>query len=260
MIFYDNNLENGPKIQIYFASHDVIVAQNLMATKGQAAQIPVWVGYRNRGYGSMTRGWHYQVLDNTIGSAGAVMNTIVVSLDKGVPLVPEAGSYPGYDGAYVSTHIYRNNNNTGPKSFVISPADQNTGFLIENNSRLSTLVFNNPPFKQEIGLIRNNTSPEGNRPQLVERSAYRYPTNPGKDVTFSYTSNAVVNLSRSSIASGVNDVGGYSRINPIDGDTSAFWNNPLPLASSGTANQPWLQVDLRTSEVIQAVKIWPRLD
>lgn len=56
------------------------------------------------------------------------------------------------------------------------------------------------------------------------------------------------------------DFGGYARINPIDGLTSPFWNNPLPLASSGIANEPWLQVDGRTTDVIKAINIWPRLD
>ena len=260
MIFYGNNLENAPKMQTYYASHDVIVANNIMATQGLPAEVPVWVGYRTGGYGSMTHGWHYQVLDNTIGSAGATMSTIIASLDKGVPLVPEAGSYPGYDGSYVSTHIYRNNHNTGPGSFVIAPGDQNAGFLVENNSGLSSLMFNEPPFKQEIGLLRNNSSLEGNRPQLIESSAYRYPTYPGNDITLSYTNSNVVNLARSGVASGIADFGMYARSNPIDGNTTPFWSNPSPLASSGVANQPWLQVDVRDSEVIQAVNIWPRLD
>lgn len=260
MIFYGNNFENAPKFQPYFASHDVIVVGNLFGTGRQAANVPVWIGYRSEGYGSMTHGWHYQVLDNTIGIMGASMGTVVRSLDNGERLQPQYGSYPGYDGSYVSTHIYRNNHNAGPSSFVIAPGDQNTGFLVENNSGLSSLMFNEPPFKQEIGLVRNNSSPEGNRPQLFESSAYRYPTYPGNDVTLSYTNNTVVNLARSGVASGIADFGGYARINPIDGNTSPFWGNPSPLAASGVANQPWLQVDVRTSEVIRAVNIWPRLD
>lgn len=260
MIFHGNDFENAPKFQPYYASHDVIVAENLFGTGRQTAGVPVWVGYRDGGYASMTLGWHYQVLDNTIGGAGARMGTVITSFEKGATLVPAYGSYPGYDGPYVLTHIYRNNHNTGPKDFVIGPGDQNGGFLIENNTGLNSLEFTDPPIKQEIGLVRNNSTLEGNRPQLTDRTGYRYPYHPGNDVTLSYTNDAVVNLSCSSIATGVDDFGGYARINPIDGLTSPFWNNPLPLASSGIANQPWLQVDGRTTDVIKAINIWPRLD
>lgn len=260
MIFYGNNFENAPKFQPYFASHDVIVAGNLLGTGRQAATVAVWTGYRTGGYASMTHGWHYQVVDNIIGSSGAAMHTVTLSLDKGVQLMPQLGSYPGYDGPYVSTHIYRNNHNTGARYFDIFPGDQNAGFLVENNTGLRSLKFKEPPFKQEFGLIRNNISPERNRPQLLETSGSSYPTFPGNGVMLSYTNNAVVNLARSGLASGSNDFGSYARIIPIDGNTSPFWGNPGPLASSGTANQPWLQIDVRTSELIQAVNIWPRLD
>lgn len=260
MIFYGNNLENGPKLQLYYASHDVIVAENLLSTR-QTAAVPVWVGYRSGGYGSMTHGWHYQVIDNiSAGPVTTTMPTVITSLDTGEPLVPQWGSYPGYDGSYVSTHIYRNNRNENSSVFEINPGDQNAGFLVEGNYGLSWMLFKEPPLKQEIGLIRNNSSPTGNRPQLLEKSGNRFPTNPGPDVTFSYTNGTIVNLARSGLATAVNDFGGYGRIKPIDGDTGSSWAGSGGMATSGTANQAWIQVDLRTSDVIQSVKIWPRLD
>lgn len=260
MIFYGNNLENAPKLQPYYASHDVIVAENLLTTK-QNAVIPVWVGYRGGGYGSMTHGWHYQVLDNIAsGNVSVNMPTIITSLDKSETIVPQWGSYPGYDGSYVSTHIYRGNHNNNSPIFEISPNGQNSGFLIENNTGLSSLLFQEPPFKQEMGLIRNNTSPEGNRPQLYESSSgKRFTTDPGTNVTFSYTDGSIINLARSALATAVNDFGGYGRSFPVDGRINPLWTSNQ-VASSGTAAQPWFQVDLRSSNIIQSVKIWPMLD
>jgi hypothetical protein len=259
MIFYGNNLDNAPKFQPYYASHDVIIAENLMCTK-QNPVIPVWVGYRGGGYGSMTHGWHYQVLENIAsGNYPVSMPTIITSLDKSETIVPQWGSYPGYDGSYVSTHIYRDNHNSNSPVFEISPNSQNTGFLIENNTGLSSILFLEPPFKQEMGLIRNNASPVGNRPQLNELSAYRYTTDPGSNVVYSYTDVSTVNLARSGVSTASNDFGGYGRSFPVDGRTGTLWASN-EVASSGNAAQPWFQVDLRTSNVIQSVKIWPRLD
>jgi hypothetical protein len=266
MIFYGNNLDNAPKLQIYYASHDVIVAENLLSAKQDVA-IPVWVGYRDGYYGSMTHGWHYQVLDN-IGSGNVKisMPTVITSLDAGAPfrgnigpLETSFGSNQGFDGSYVSTHIYRGNRNDSAPIFEISPNSQNTGFLVENNVGLSSLVFQEPPFKQEIGLIRNNSSPEGNRPQMFESSGYRFTTDPGANVTFDYTESSVINLARSGLATASNDSGGYGRIYPVNGLTGTLWASG-DVGSSGNAAQPWYQVDLRTSNVIQSVKIWPRLD
>jgi|CXWL01.1.fsa_nt_gi fibronectin type 3 domain-containing protein len=270
MIFYGNNLDNAPKLQIYYASHDVIVAENLLSTKKDVV-IPVWVGYRELGWGSMTHGWHYQVLDN-IGSGNVkiMMPTLITSLDVTTPLgagapqavhlVPKWGSYPGYDGSYVSTHIYRGNRNNFSPTFEIWPNSQNTGFLVENNVGLSSLVFQDIPFKQEIGQIRNNISPEGNRTQLIgSTNGQGYTTDPGAGVVLNYTSGAVVNLARSGLATASNDCCWYGRVTPVDGRTGGLWASG-DVGSSGNAAQPWYQIDLRTSNIIQSVKIWPRLD
>ncbi len=131
---------------------------------------------------------------------------------------------------------------------------------MENNIGVSWFTFNNPPFKEEIGLLRNNTSVNGNRPQLLERGGNRFPTDPGADVKLSYTNGKVVNLARSGLATAANDSNVFGRIKPIDGETGSGWVASNGLATTGVANQAWLQVDLRTSDVIQSVKIWPRLD
>lgn len=258
LIFHRNDLSNAPLLQIYYASHDVIVAENKLSDT-QLTSLSIWNGFRG-GYGSMTRGWHTQILDNIIGAGGVAMNSTITSLDRSEILVSGLGSYSGYNGSYTSTQILRNNINTSSPIFQISPADQNSGFLVENNIGVSWFIFNEPPFKEEIGLLRNNTSVSGNRPQLLERSGYRYPTNPGPDVKLSYSNGNVVNLARSGLATAANDSSSFARVKPIDGETGSGWVASKGLAASGVANQAWLQVDLRTSDVIQSVKIWPRLD
>lgn len=260
MVFYGNDLANAPKFQLYYPSHDAIVAENILSPY-QTAAIPVWTGYRGGGYGSMTRAWHTQVINNThAGSLPITIPIVITSLNTGETLQPQWGSYPGYDGSYLSTQVIRNNQNNGSTSFGVSPGDQNGGSLIEGNQGMSFSLFKEPPLAPVTVLFRNNTSPEDNRPQLHEPSGNRFPTNPGLGISFSYTTGDIVNLARSGMASAVNDFGGYGRIKPIDGDTRSNWALSGGLADSGLANQAWLEVDTRTQDVIQSIKIWPRLE
>ncbi len=62
-LFIGNTFTNHPRIQFYFPTSDIIVANNIIGVNGPATNLNIWAAPRWNGFST---GMHYQVLDNTI--------------------------------------------------------------------------------------------------------------------------------------------------------------------------------------------------
>ena len=180
LIFHGNDLSSGPKLQSYYATHDVIVAENKLGTTGPVAAVSSWVGY-TPGYEILAPGWHFQALDNTVRYNGAWFQDSVTPMSA----APNAnlGAYPGFPGPYVVSHVIRGNiasAGSQPINVVVGPL--NAGFLIENNTGLAGVLFPSTITQPMVGVVRANSTVYGVMSPMVEPSGNRAITNPGPNV------------------------------------------------------------------------------
>ena len=181
LIYHGNDLTNAPKLQLYYATHDVIVAENQIGSPGVAAHVGPWAGY-DPGYEILTQGWHYQALGNVIRADDVWL------FDNVTPMAatPNAqrGAYPGFDGPYAMTRVLRANQISAPAgSFNISMAPENGGFLVEGNVGLGNLVFPTLHVTQPmVGAVHGNTTSGGTATPLVEPSLDHLPADVGPNV------------------------------------------------------------------------------
>ncbi|MET3133361.1 hypothetical protein AAKU55_003651 [Oxalobacteraceae bacterium GrIS 1.11] len=156
-LFVHNDLAGKRLLQTYYASHDVIFANNHIGTPGATVGVPIWVG-GTAGNGTAP-GWHYQVLDNSIDYLGASFD----SVPTGAPL-------PGTAALLAYAHIFRNNQSSAPGTAVLTifPAGKdgrgrpNTGFIVEKNGGMASIpAGGSAPYS---GLIRDNQSLLQNAP------------------------------------------------------------------------------------------------
>ncbi len=288
MIFYGNDYSATRKLQMYYGTHDIVVANNLIGTPNEPGGINYVIGNH---YNGITRGWHFQALNNQVNYGGAVFgesSTAPASnLDEATKISngfyyvdPAVDPVNGFVNLALGAHVYRNNWNgyTGP--FGINLGVRNDGLLLERNEGLVEPICNPgcnhdrligfkyfksdyslPP--ENIGLLRSNTTEVGDSAdininighklaQQVILDGNNFPATAGPSMlVVNDLGGTTINLARSGYAKASNDGGGYARFGFINGVTT-------DIGQSGVGDDPWMEIDLRHLAAVNRVKIWPQ--
>ncbi len=296
LIFYGNDYSFAPKLQTYFATHDVLVVDNQLGTESLPAGVSSKTGSARGGEsGSMTRGWGYQALNNLIRLQGAGLGESVgaeaTTNGSNLRAVPETGFHyvsPVADAVNgfkdrnnsPATHVYRNNANESGGQLTVDLWFLNDGILIENNLDMRDRPTRNGQMigykingnwvlsPENVALIRNNTAATGNLAQQGMLDGNDYPANPVPTVLLANDLPDIFNLARSGYAisyPGEHVNGAYSvldRVRPIDGNTSGDSGSSGGLGTTGSRpgtgiKERWFEVDLRHQADVSEVRVWP---
>jgi hypothetical protein len=151
MLIVNNNLSNAPKLQLYFVTHDVVVANNQIGHGGVAAGFGIYRGMTaGNVYLSIIRSLHTQYLDNKIGANGLTFfdpafPNFVASTTQGAYVDGATSSSLITDlNTYSAPLVFRRNQRVGTpvsgSQFLLSLNALRPGVLIDKNSGISQIT------------------------------------------------------------------------------------------------------------------------
>ena len=261
MLIVNNDLSNAPKLQLYFATHDVVVAGNAIGHGGSPGYFALWRGMLsdNGAYMSLSRGLHIQYLDNVVGANGlrfieSGFGNFSAMESRGIYL--DASLTANLD-AFAAPLVFRNNRRDGAAAsgslFNVDLNPLRQSVALDHNAGVSAVRFVTPLAAAPWATVRQVSGLDGHPTPLVESSA-GMTLDAGSGVFYSF-SGINKNFARGGLTSAINDAGTWGRKNVTDG--VSVGDPDAIKASSGGSNSPWIQVDLRESVQVKSIVIKP---
>lgn len=151
MLIVNNNLSNSPKLQLYFVTHDIVVANNQIGHGGAPASFNLYRGMTDgTGYLSLVRSLHTQYLNNRVGPNGLTFSepafvNFVADISQGayVDYATNSSLITGLD-SFSAPLVFRRNQRVGTplsgSQFKIELNALRPGVLIDLNSGISQVT------------------------------------------------------------------------------------------------------------------------